>query len=107
MKLLQMCIVINSFTVIIASINIKGLNIRYRKAPSQLAQRRYDNVVTTSLLTLSQSCGTVENESYTDVGFRRCDKVALRHYEDVATTLLQRRHNIKHWISRPFYYRLF
>ena len=31
---------------------------------SQLAQRRCDNVVTTSLLTLSQRCGTVENELY-------------------------------------------
>ena len=37
----------------------------------------------------------------------RCDNVALRCYQDVATTLLQRRHNIKHWISRPFYYGLF
>ena len=74
---------------------------------AQLAQRRCDNVVTTSLLTLSQRCGTVENESCTDVSFRRCDNVALQRCQDVATTLLQRRHNIKHWISRPFYYGLF
>ena len=53
-----------------------------------------DNHVTTSLLTLSQRCGTVENESCADVGFRGCDNVALRRYQDVATTLLQRRHNI-------------
>ena len=46
------------------------------------------------LLTLSQHCGTVENESCADVGFRRCDNVALRRYQDVTTTLLQRRHNI-------------
>ena len=61
---------------------------------TQLAQTRCDNVVTTSLLTLSQRCDTVENESCADVGFRRCDNVALRRYQDVATTLLQRRHNI-------------
>ena len=75
--------------------------------PYQLALRRCDNVVTMSLLTLSQRCGTVENESCVDVGFRGCDNVALRRYQDVATTLLQRHHYIKHWISRPFYYRLF
>ena len=74
---------------------------------SQLAQRRCDNVVTTSLLTLSQRCGTVKNVSCVDVGSRRCDNIPLRHYQDVATTLQQRHHNIKHWISRPFYYRLF
>ena len=49
----------------------------------------------------------VKNESYADVGFRRCDNLALRRYQDVARTLLQRHHNIKHWISRPFYNRLF
>ena len=47
---------------------------------AQLAQRRFDNVVTTSLLTLSQRCDTVKNESCADVGFRRCDNVALRRY---------------------------
>ena len=78
-----------------------------KQVTTQLAQQRCDNVVTTSLLTLSQSCGMVENESCADVGFRRCDNVALQRYQDVATTLLQRRHNIKHWISRPFYYRVF
>ena len=53
---------------------------------TQLAQRRYDNVVTTSLLTLSERCDTVENVSCADVGFRRCDNVALRRYQAVATT---------------------
>ena len=57
--------------------------------------------------TLSQRCGTVDNDSCADLGFRRCDNVALQSYQDLATTLLQRRHNIEHWISRPFYYRLF
>ena len=75
---------------------------------SQLAQPRCDNVVTTSLLTLSQRCGMVENESCTDVSLRRCDKVALQRCQDVAAKLLQRRHNIKHWIiTRSFYYGLF
>ena len=53
---------------------------------AQLAQRRCDSVVTTSLLTLSQRCGTVENASCTDVSFRRCDNVALQRCQDVATT---------------------
>ena len=48
-----------------------------RFVSSQLAQSRCDNVVTTPLLTLSQRCGTVENESCDDVGFGRCNKVAL------------------------------
>ena len=61
---------------------------------AQLAQPHCDNVVTTSLLTLSQRCDTVENESCADVGFRRCDNISLQRYQDVATTLLQRRHNI-------------
>ena len=73
---------------------------------SQLAQRRCENVVTTSLLT-SQRSSTVENESCAHVSFRRCDNVALQRCQDVATTLLQRRHNIKHWITRLFYYGLF
>ena len=77
-----------------------------KKAPTQLAQWGCHNVVTTLLLTFSR-CGTVKNESCADVGFRRCDNVALRRYQEVATTLLQRRRNIKHWISRPFYYMLF
>ena len=51
------------------------------------------------MTTLSQR-GTVENESCADISFRRCDNVALLPYQDVATTLLQRRDNIKHWISR-------
>ena len=61
----------------------------------------------TTTLTLSQRCGTVENESCTGVSFRRYDNVALQRCQDVALTLLQRRHNIKHWITRPFYYGLF
>ena len=60
-----------------------------------------------TLLTLSQRCDTVENVSCADVCLRCCDNVALRRYQDVATMLLQRRHNIYHWISRPFYYKLF
>ena len=74
---------------------------------TQLAQRRCGNIVTTSLLTLSQRCGTVENESCAVVGFRHFDNATLRRYQDVATTLLQRRDNIKGWISRLLYYRLF
>ena len=65
------------------------------KIITQLAQRRCDNVVKTSWLTLSQRCGTVENESCGDVGLRRCDNVGERRCQDVAITLLQRRHNIK------------
>ena len=53
---------------------------------TQLTQRRCDKVVTTSLLTLSERCDTVENVSCADVGFRRCDNVALRRYPEVATT---------------------
>ena len=56
---------------------------------------------------LSQRCGTVENESYGDVSLRRCDNVAVRCCQDVTTTLLQCRYNIKHLVSRPFYYRQF
>ena len=48
-----------------------------------------------------------ENESCGDVGLRRCDKVAVRRWQEVATTLLQCRHNNKHLVSRPFYYRQF
>ena len=35
--------------------------LSFQKVVTQLAQRRCDNVVTTSWLTLSQRCGTVEN----------------------------------------------
>ena len=73
----------------------------------QLAQWRCDNIVTKSLLTLSQRCGTIENKSCADVSFWRCDNVPLQRCQGVSITLLQRRHNIKHWISRPFYYGLF
>ena len=58
-------------------------------ALAQLTERRCDNVVTSSWLTLSQRCGTVENESCGDVGFRHCDNVAVRRCQDVATTSLQ------------------
>ena len=73
-------------------------------ASSQLGQRRCHNVIITSWLTLSQRCGTFENESCSDVGLRRCDNIAVWCSQDVATTLLQRRHNIKHLVSRPFHY---
>ena len=62
---------------------------------------------TAGTVTLWQRCGTVENESCADVSFWRCDNVALRRYQDFATTLLQRHRNINHWISRPFYYGTF
>ena len=45
-----------------------------------------------------------ENESCGDVGLRRCENPAFWRCQDVAKTLLQRRHNIKHLVSRPFYY---
>ena len=74
----------------------------------ELKQPSWHNDVAT---TLSQRrCwrfGTVENEICADVRFRRCNNVPLRRCKDVATTLLQRRHNIKYWISRPLYYGLF
>ena len=43
-----------------------------------------DDHVTTSLLTLSRRCGTVENQSCADVGFRRCDNVGFRRFDNVA-----------------------
>ena len=66
--------------------------------PNVLLPSWHSDVVTTV---------TVENDSCADVSFRRCDKVAVRRCEDVDATLLQRRHDIKHWIFMPFYYRLF
>ena len=57
------------------------------RKPTQLAQRRCDNVVTTSLLTLSQRCGSVENESCTNVG---------------PTTLPQRCYNVDTTLSIGF-----
>ena len=39
--------------------------------------------------------------------FCRRHNVTLRRYQDVATTLLQRCNNIKHWIFRAFYNRSF
>ena len=73
-------------------------------ASSQLGQRRCHNVIITSWLTLSQRCGTVKNESCSNVGLQRCDNIVVWCSQDVATTLLQRRHNIKHLVSRPFHY---
>ena len=70
----------------------------------QLAWRRCDNLVTMSWLTLSQRCGTVENESYGNVGLQCCDKIAVRRFQEVATTLLPCPHNINHLVSRSFYY---
>ena len=80
------------FTVTSCHISIIKHNIWFQPG-TQLAQRRCNNVVTTSLLTLLQGYDTVENERCADVGFQRCDNVAFRRYQDVATTLLQRRHN--------------
>ena len=74
---------------------------------SQLAEPRWENIVTTSFLTFSQRPGMIENESCTDVSFRHCDNVTHQRCQDVATTLLQRCHNIKHSIPRPYYYGLF
>ena len=56
--------------------------------PSQLAQRRCDNVVTTSWLTLWQRCGKGENESCSDVSFQHCDSVVVRRCHNLATTSL-------------------
>ena len=78
---------------------IKEFVIAYlsnRLITAQPAQRRCDNVATTSWLMLWQRCSTVENESCGDVSARLC--------QDVATTLLQRHLNIKHWSYKPFYY---
>ena len=57
---------------------------------TQLAQRRCDNVATTSLLTLSQRCGTVENESCTDV---------VTSLSNVVKTLPQRCYNVATTLS--------
>ena len=80
------------FTVTSCHISIIKHNIWFQPG-TQLAQWHCDNIVTTSLLTLLQGCDTVENETCADVGFRRCGNVAFQRYQDVATTLLQRRHN--------------
>ena len=69
---------------------------------TQLAQRHCDNVVTTSWLALSQRSGTVENEGCGDVGLWRCDNAPVRRCQDVATTLLQRRHSINIWFLGYF-----
>ena len=57
--------------------------------PSQLAQRRCDNVVTTWLLTLSQSCCTVENELHRrpfPTLWQRRPPTLPRRYHNVVTT---------------------
>ena len=69
------------------------------RLPANLVSSWHSDVVTTPWFTLSQRCGIVENGNCADISFRRC--------QDVATTLLQRRHNIKHGISGPFSYELF
>ena len=71
---------------------------------TQLAQQRCHNFVTKSWLTLSQRCGTVKNESCSDVGLLCCDNVTSIRCQDVATTLVQRHHNFMHLVFRPFYY---
>ena len=52
---------------------------------TQLAQRRCDNVVTSSWLTLSQSCDKVENEICGDVSFLRCDNFVVQRCYNVST----------------------
>ena len=59
-------------------------------ALSQLAQRRCENVVTTSWLKLSQRCGLVENESCSDVGLQRCGNVRQQRCHNLGD---RRRHN--------------
>ena len=84
------------------SVQDEKLCCSYPTGTVTLRQRCHNVVVE-----LSQRFDTVGNESCADVGVRRCDKVVLRRFQDVATPLLQRRENINHWISRPFYYKLF
>ena len=62
---------------------------------SQLAQWRCDNVVTTSWLTLSQHCGTVENESCGDVG----PDVVTVLLSNIVKTLPQRCYNVDTTLS--------
>ena len=71
---------------------------------SKINHSWHSDVVTKSWLTLSQRCGTVENESCGDVALRHCENVALWRCQDFAIMLLQRRHNIKHRVYRPIYY---
>ena len=68
----------------------------------QLRQQLCDNVVTTSLLTLLQRCGKVENGSCIDASFRRCDNVFVGLCQCVATKLSQRRYNINQWLCQYF-----
>ena len=79
-------IVIRLFKVFLSSYSLWNCCLfNMKKDNTQLVQPRCHNVVTTPLLTLSQRCGTVENESCTDVSFRRCDKIALQCFHNVAT----------------------
>ena len=64
---------------------LKACNIMEKKLEPQLAQRGCYKV-TTSWLTLSERCGTVENEICGDVRIRRCNNVAVRRCQGVATT---------------------
>ena len=52
-----------------ANSNIRWEYLYFLLLLTQLAQRRCHSVVTTSLLTLSQRYGMVENETCADVGF--------------------------------------
>ena len=64
--------------------NVKWVEVRKMSEffeQTQLAHWRYDSVVITSWLMLSQRCGMVENES--------CDKVSLRRCKNVAAPLCQ------------------
>ena len=68
----------------------------------------HSDVVTTLLQRRCWRCHNVAARSkMTVVSFWRCDNVALQRCQEVASTLLQRRHNIKHCITLPFYYGLF
>ena len=56
-------------------------------------------------MAFSQCCGTIKNESCGDLILQRCKSVAFLRCLDVTITLPQRRHNIKHLVSRSFYYK--
>ena len=60
--------------------------LNWANSSTQLEHRRCNNVVPTSLLTLSQRSVTFENENYADFIFRRYHNVAVRRCQDVAAT---------------------
>ena len=70
----------------------------YELLVSQLAQRRCDNVVV-DVVTLWHGRKWVVPTSVSDIVTTSLSNFVKR--------LLQRRHNIKHWITRPFYHGLF